>query len=223
MESLVNVLVTGGDGFIAKNLCDHLIRTPKVNLIKFNRSDSDHYLRMQLEKAGVVFHLAGENRPLDESDFEKVNKELTERICEILIDLKSRVCFILASSIQATQDNAYGISKLGAEAAAINLHKLNRNPVIIYRLPGVFGKWSKPNYNSVVATFCHNVANDLPIHVDDEAKQLSLVHIDDVVKSFLDVYNFSQKDIRFVDISPIYKVSLGDLAQHIYSFAESRR
>ena len=84
---------------------------------------------------------------LSASDFEKVNKELTERICEILIDIKSQACFILASSTQATQDNAYGSSKLAAEAAAINLHKLNRNPVVIYRLPGVFGKWSKPNFH----------------------------------------------------------------------------
>jgi UDP-2-acetamido-2,6-beta-L-arabino-hexul-4-ose reductase len=129
---------------------------------------------------------------------------------------------VLASSTQALLDSDYGRSKLAAEEAVIKLYKSNGNPVAIYRLPGVFGKWCRPNYNSVVATFCYNVANALPIQVNNAQKNLKLAHIDDVVASLVGQITSRSSGLSFPLVSPEFEISIGALAAKIKSFHVSR-
>ena len=218
----MKVLVTGASGFIAKNLIPHLEELDKTEVITFIRNDSEQMLEELLASSDFVFHLAGENRPVSQEAFEQVNAGLTIKICEILHRTKNTIPLILTSSTQALLDNTYGRSKLAAEHAVTELSKTNGNPVVIYRLPGVFGKWCKPNYNSVVATFCHNIANDLPIQVNDPVKTIILVYIDDVISSFLGTLQTIQPGIQRKEVKPEYNVSLGDLAAQIEAFKHCR-
>ena len=145
---------------------------------------------------------------------------MTEYICELLIKYSLNTPVIFSSSTQADLDNDYGKSKLNGEKLFFNLNQSNGNPIFIFRLPGVFGKWSKPNYNSVVATFCFNSINNIKLEITNEDKIISLVYIDDVTKKFCKVLNTNEKGYFFKDISPTYKIKLKNLAQKIISFKE---
>jgi UDP-2-acetamido-2,6-beta-L-arabino-hexul-4-ose reductase len=129
---------------------------------------------------------------------------------------------LYTSSIQATSENPYGASKLAAEASLMALQNDTSSPVYLYRLPNVFGKWSRPNYNSAVATFCHNIANDLPIQINDPSALVRLVYIDDVVAEFLRIMDERPAGVLQPEIAPVYSISVGDLAGRIRSFKESR-
>ena len=177
----MNVLVTGSNGFIGKNLIIHLNEL-NINVLTYTRKNSIQDLPDLIKKSNFIIHLAGENRPKDEKNFNIVNVQLTKSICELIRSTGKHIPIILASSIQAAFDNAYGKSKLDAELILKKLESDTGNPIHIYRLPGVFGKWCKPDYNSVVATFCHNISNNLSIQVNDSSFELSLVYIDDVVE-----------------------------------------
>ena len=183
------VLVTGANGFIGKNLLVRLGELPGYTSIQFVRGDNPDTLPNLVAQADAVVHLAGENRPVDESAFETVNAGLTEALCNAIQGETNstgrRIPLILASSTQAERDNPYGRSKLAAEQAVYRLAESTGNPVVVFRLPGVFGKWCKPNYNSVVATFCHNIARGLPIQINDPTASLKLVYVDDVVDALL--------------------------------------
>lgn len=218
----MNVLVTGSKGFIGKNICLYLSEFTKVKVFTFDRLDSYVELEDRLARADIVIHLAGENRPKLLIDFEKVNTKLTQTICKILSKQNNQATVVLTSSIQALSDTDYGRSKFAAEEAVRKLNKTNGNPVSIYRLPGIFGKWCRPNYNSVVATFCHNVANGLSIQVDDPLKVLKLVHIDDVVASLVDHITSCSSELNYPSISPEFEITLGALAKKIKSFKASR-
>ena len=170
----MKVLVTGADGFLGKNLCVHF-EEKNIQVLKFLRDSELNLLEEYVYKADAVIHLAGENRPNDPAAFEATNVELTKTLCDLVSKFIKNVPIIFASSIHAGLDNAYGSSKLAAEKALINLDKNLDINLAIYRLPGVFGKWCKPNYNSVVATFCHNLANGLPIKINDATTKLKLV------------------------------------------------
>jgi UDP-2-acetamido-2,6-beta-L-arabino-hexul-4-ose reductase len=174
----------------------------------------------------AVVHLAGENRPSDVSAFSEVNEGLTRVLCDAIrseyADSGRRIPLLLASSTQAEQDNPYGRSKRAAEQAAEQLAADGGHAVRIFRLPGVFGKWCKPNYNSVVATFCHNLAHGLPIQIHDPDTQLRLVYVDDVITAFIAALEKSEEGLSFEAVEPEYSVTLGQLAAQIDAFDACR-
>jgi len=214
-------LVTGSKGFIGKNL---VVRLNELNIqvVNFTRENSIQDLEELIKDVDFVVHLAGENRPKDEKDFDIVNAELTISLCEAISSSGKKIPIILASSTQASLDNAYGKSKLDAEIAVKALESDKGCPVYIYRLPGVFGKWCRPNYNSVVATFCHNISHDLPIQVNNSDFELNLVYIDDVVEEFVKVMQGVEGVKKELLVRPEYKIKLGDLANQIKTFREGR-
>lgn len=218
----MNVLVTGSKGFIGKNLCLFLAEFPDIKLATFDRVDSEDKLLELLLNTDVIIHLAGENRPKSVVDFDLVNTKLTQSICKILNDYDIQASILLASSTHALLNTDYGRSKLAAEEAVVELNRNKGNPTAIYRLPSVFGKWCKPSYNSVVATFCHNIANDMPIHVDDENKLLKLAHIDDVVISFLQRIKNPPIELEYPLLFPEYEVTIGAVVEQLRSFQSSR-
>jgi UDP-2-acetamido-2,6-beta-L-arabino-hexul-4-ose reductase len=215
------VLVTGSNGFIGKNL---VVRLNELGIFSelFTRGNSIKDLENLVKKVDFIVHLAGENRPVDEKNFDIVNAGLTMSICEAVRSTGRKIPIILASSTQVELGNAYGKSKSDAEMIVKEFEKSTGNSVYIYRLPGVFGKWCKPNYNSVVATFCHNISHNLPIQVSDPSFKLNLVHIDDVVKEFVRIIQGRQDDKKKPSVQPEYKIKLGDLAIQIEIFRESR-
>jgi UDP-2-acetamido-2,6-beta-L-arabino-hexul-4-ose reductase len=217
----MNVLVTGSNGFIGKNL---IVRLNELNIqvAAYTRENSTQDLEELIKGTDCVVHLAGENRPKDEKDFDIVNAGLTASICDAVRSSGKNTPIILASSTQADLDNAYGKSKLDAEEAVKVLEVDTGCPVYVYRLPGVFGKWCNPNYNSVVATFCHNISHDLPVQVNNPDFELSLVYIDDVVKEFVKVIHGLRDGKKELSVQPKYKIKLGDLSTQIQNFKESR-
>lgn len=218
----MNVLVTGSNGFIAKNLIQFLSEKSDINVLTYNRNSTNEQLEQTVKCADWIVHLAGVNRPLDEQEFIDGNVSLTQRIADILKQANKATPIILSSSIQAERDNAYGQSKLGGEQVLLELQQAQGNPVYICRLANVFGKWSRPNYNSAVATFCHNVANDLPIQINDPEALVRLVYVDDVVDTFWRMLEGSfVADQQFV-IAPEYQISVGDLADTLHGFKASR-
>jgi len=217
----MRVLVTGSNGFIGKNLIIRLNELD-IQVLTYTRESSTQNLEGLIKDTDFVVHLAGENRPKDEKDFDVVNARLTMSICDALRSLGKNTPIILASSTQAEFDNAYGKSKLNAEIALKVLEVDTGCPVYVYRLPGVFGKWCKPNYNSVVATFCYNISHNLPIQVNNPDFELSLVYIDDVVEEFVKIIQGAKDDKKELLVQPEYKIKLGDLAGQIKMFKDSR-
>ena len=220
----MKVLVTGAEGFIGKNLVVRLGELPSFEVIKAVRSDSKDILRAKLANADALIHLAGENRPKTPEGFNTGNVKLTDTLCELMFELDVKIPILFSSSTQAILNNAYGQSKRSAEIRIESYSKASVNTAVIYRLPGVFGKWCKPNYNSVVATYCNNIATGLPIRIDDPTYIINLVYIDDVIDSFIEwLKGPSLSGTSFKTIDPVYKISLGELAKQIQEFAKSRK
>lgn len=218
----MRVLVTGSEGFIGKNLMIRLAELPDYEAIGFDREDSLEDLAKRLGQADAVVHLAGVNRPTDVKEFADGNANLTMRLCDLIAATGRKIPLIISSSIQADLANPYGESKRSAEEAGEALAANAANPVTIYRLPGVFGKWCRPNYNSVVATFCHNIANDLQIQINDLGASLNLVYVDDVVGEFLRAINDMPAGLSRGEVCPIYNITLGELAEQIKAFKNCR-
>lgn len=218
----MRVLVTGSRGFLGKNLVVRLGELPNCEILRFDREDSLAGFVDKLRQADVVVHLAGENRPKDEANFAQGNAELTKSVCASIQKSERKVPIILASSIQADLPNVYGQSKRAAEQAVEQLYAQTANPAVIYRLPNIFGKWCKPNYNSVVATFCHNIANDLPIQINDPSTQLKLVYVDDVVSAIVRTLGNAMQGLKWGSVEPIYSIGLGELAAQIQAFKSCR-
>lgn len=218
------VLVTGAEGFIGKNLVERLTRRNDINLLCFDVDTGKGKLEEYLASADVIYHLAGVNRPPDPSEHEAVNTGLTAILAETLLRLKRKPLVVLSSSAQAALDNPYGVSKRKAEEALASFAEASGAPVRIFRLPGVFGKWCRPNYNSVVATFCHNIAHGLPITISEPAKELQLVYVDDVVASFLDLLSEEspRPGCERRSVGPEYCLTLGELAEMITAFKAIR-
>jgi UDP-2-acetamido-2,6-beta-L-arabino-hexul-4-ose reductase len=220
------ILITGANGFIGKNLIVRLNERPDARVTTFVRGDELSSLPKLVSKTDVVVHLAGENRPANEAAFEHVNAGLTSSLCHAIEqDYKSNgrhIPLVLASSTQASLDNPYGRSKLSAELSVHALSSETGNPCVIFRLPGVFGKWCKPNYNSVVATLCHNLARDLPIHVNDPAHIVRLVYIDDVITALLAALDSPALGCVQAQVEPEYAVTLSELANQIRAFSACR-
>lgn len=220
------ILVTGAKGFIGKNLVFRLRELSDTSVVEFVRGDEALSLPHLIAQVDAVIHLAGENRPVDLGAFEEVNRGLTAVLCNAIQHEyrthRRHVPLVFASSAQAEVDNPYGRSKLGAEEEVINLAQSIDNPCAIFRLPGVFGKWCKPNYNSVVATFCNNISSNLPIKIDNPSACLRLVYVDDVVTAFLSVLDTPLSGCIKCSVAPEYSVRVGELADQIMAFNESR-
>jgi UDP-2-acetamido-2,6-beta-L-arabino-hexul-4-ose reductase len=225
-QPICRVLVTGANGFIGKNLVVRLRELPHFVVTEFVRGDAPEALPGLLAQADAVVHLAGENRPADEGAFAQVNTGLTVAICDALAVEQRRsgrqLPLVLASSAQAERDNSYGQSKLAAEQAVQALCAATGHPAVVYRLPGVFGKWCKPNYNSVVATFCHNLARGLPLQINDPVARLQLVYVDDVVSSFIAALDEPAQGLAHGEVAPVYDITLGELAAQIRAFGDCR-
>jgi UDP-2-acetamido-2,6-beta-L-arabino-hexul-4-ose reductase len=218
------VLVTGAAGFIGKNLCASLAQRKDIEVLPYDIDDSPETLADCAARADFVFHLAGVNRPQNIGEFDKGNRGFTEELLDMLEKSGRKAPVVMTSSIQASLDNPYGISKKAAEDAVFNWSSQTATDGLVYRLPNVFGKWCRPNYNSVVATFCHNIARGLPIQVNNPETRLSLVYIDDVVEELVAAMDgAAQKgDDGFCHMTRTFSVTLQQLADTIYSFAESR-
>ncbi len=220
------VLITGSKGFIGSNLLIKLRELSSFSVSTFDRGDSVDVLQKILAQSDAVIHLAGENRPKDDSAYERTNVGLTISLCDAIrneyISSGRKIQLILASSTQATLNNPYGSSKLAAENVVHNLCSEIKNSVVIFRLPGVFGKWCKPNYNSVVATFCFNIARELPIYVKNPNAQISLVYVDDVVRSIVAELTIYNPGLSLASVSPEYLISLNELATQIREFHANR-
>ncbi|MFQ3190639.1 MAG: UDP-2-acetamido-2,6-beta-L-arabino-hexul-4-ose reductase [Paraglaciecola sp.] len=224
----MKVLITGANGFVGKNLQLHLSERSDVEISCFTREHKLSDLSVLVSDADIVFHLAGVNRPQDPAEFKQGNADLTESLCKALQEAGKDIPVVYSSSIQAASENPYGDSKRGAENELLDHAEKSGSSVFIYRLANVFGKWARPNYNSAVATFCHNISQGLPIQVNDPTAEINLVYIDDVIASFLQVLDgqligsdFIEKD-GFVEIEQQYHISVGELANQIQSFKDSR-
>jgi len=226
----MKVLITGAGGFVGKNLQLHLAEREDVEVVCFTREHSVAQLPDLLQGVDFVFHLAGINRPQDPQEFVTGNVDLTQVLCQavgaIAVARGKKVPLAYTSSIQADRDNPYGLSKRRAEGALFELRSEHGVPVHVFRLPNVFGKWCKPNYNSAVATFCYNIARGLPIQVNDLAAPVTLVYVDDVIERFMQLMDGSD-DCRdaagFDAVTPQYGTTVGELAKLIQSFKDSRQ
>jgi len=219
------ILVTGSEGFIGKNLIVRLQELDNVVIKSFDKEDNLDTLKKYLQSSDFIFHIAGVNRPKNVVEFRKVNVGLTKTIIKLLEEMNKKIPIVITSSIQAELDNPYGKSKKMAEDELIKYCNKNSVPVYIYRLPNVFGKWSRPNYNSVVSTFCYNISHNLDIMISNPEKELKLVYIDDVVNEFIRLLFKEDRDFKkyFYNIKRIFKISLGELADKIYQIRDIRK
>ena len=231
----MNILITGAKGFVGKNLVATLnnIREGKdmsysfhkdLNILEYDLDTDPTLLSEYCAKADFVFHLAGVNRPKEEAEFMQGNFGFTSQLLEALKNAGSTCPIMLSSSIQAQLDNPYGKSKLAGEQLLRQHGEETGSKVLIYRFPNVFGKWCRPNYNSAVATFCHNVARDLPITVNNRATELTLVYIDDVVTELIHALQGQEhREDDFCCVPVTHKVTLGQIEDLLYQFRDSRR
>lgn len=218
----MKVLVTGSNGFIGKNLIVRLGELAGYEAIAFNRTHSLADLKSRIDQCDAIVHLAGVNRSNDIKEFAKGNVDLTAHLCEMMAATDRKIPLIVSSSVQASFANPYGESKRMAEKACEKFSLVSDSPISIFRLPGVFGKWCNPNYNSVVATFCHNIANHLPIQVNDQSALVRLVYVDDVVSAFIRMLGDMPPGFTQGKVEPVYEITLGDLALQIEGFQNCR-
>ncbi len=229
----MKILVTGAWGFIGRNLTESLknIRDGKdktrrlkiEDVYEFGSQSDASLLEEYCRKADFVFHLAGVNRPESTADFMRVNRDFTKQLLSALAHCGNACPVMLASSVQAALDNEYGKSKREAEALLVSHAASCGAKALVYRLPNVFGKWCKPNYNSVVATFCHNTAHGLPISIHDKAKELELVYIDDLVAELLDALegkDHKSADGKYCTVPTVHRKNLGKIADLLADFAK---
>ena len=226
MEKNSPILITGAGGFVGKNLVATLRTAGYTDLMLFEKDDTPETLADYCRRAAFVVHLAGINRPTDPSEFYTGNAGLTDTLLANLEAVGNTAPVLVTSSTQAELDNDYGKSKRQAEEAIFAHRRRTGAMVYVFRMPGVFGKWCRPNYNSVVATFCHNVAHGLPIQVRDSAFSLPLVYIDDVVACILAAFDgdvmMDRSATPICHMHPIHEVTLGRLAELIQGFAAGR-
>ena len=216
----MNVLVTGANGFIGKNLINHL-NDQSINVLTYTRANSIKDLSGLLMESDFIIHLAGANKPKDKKDFDAINEGLTSLICDTSRAIGRKIPIILASSLQAGMDNPYGQSKVKAEIVVQKYKADTNSSVYIFRLPGVFGKGCKPNYNSVVATLCHNLNHNLPIHINNPSHELKLVYIDDVVKKFINIVQGKIDIKKELFVQPEYRITVGELNKQLNIFKEN--
>ncbi|MEI7831971.1 MAG: NAD-dependent epimerase/dehydratase family protein [bacterium] len=220
----MKILVTGANGFVGKNLIALLKLRTDAEILPYDIENTPAELEAMLGQADLMFHLAGVNRPQNVEEFATGNTGFTGEICEKLIALGRAPKIVISSSIQAAQENPYGASKRGAEEELQRYCTATGAEGVVYRLKNLFGKWCRPNYNSVTATFCYNIMHDLPIQISDPAHALELTYIDDVVSAFIaEVDASAATGFRFADALPFHAITLGMLADLIRGFRAHRQ
>ena len=220
----MKILVTGANGFIGKNLIEELQHKEYNEIYKCDINTTEQELEEYIEKCEFIFHLAGVNRPEKEEEFMKGNFGFTSEMLDLLKKHNNKAPIVITSSIQAELDNPYGKSKKAGEDLMFSYEKETGAKVMVYRLPNVFGKWCRPNYNSVIATFCYNIARDLSIKVNDPEVILNLVYIDDVVEELIGALEGkAHYNDKFCYVPTVHIQKLGDIANLIYSFRETRK
>lgn len=219
----MRILITGAGGFIGKNLTARLTALGYAQLLPYERDTDPARLAEYAASCDFVFHLAGINRPQDNGEFYTGNTDLTRRLLSLLEQAGNTCPVLVTSSTQAALDNDYGKSKRMAEQALFEHGEKTGARICCFRLPGVFGKWCRPAYNSVVATFCHNIARGEEIFVRDAGAAIDLVYIDDVVDAFLQALAGEEtRQDRYCVLGPVYSTTLGFLADTLTSFREGR-
>ena len=219
----MKILITGAKGFIGKNLIAELRNRKYTDIFEFDIDTDASLLEAYCKEADFVFHLAGVNRPKDQSEFMEGNFGFTS----ILLDIRKKYCntcpIMISSSIQAGLDNPYGKSKKAGEDLIFDYGKETGAKVLVYRFPNVFGKWCRPNYNSAVATFCHNIAHELPITVNDPSVVVNLVYIDDVVEELIRALESNENKVdKYCEVPILHTITLDEITDLIYSFKKSR-
>ncbi|OCH40304.1 UDP-2-acetamido-2,6-beta-L-arabino-hexul-4-ose reductase [Vibrio cyclitrophicus] len=217
----MKIVVTGAQGFIGKNLCVMLSEKGYNSVAQIDQDTPEEMIKQALSSADFVYHLAGINRPKDESEFTTGNADFTEFVVKVLKANGRNTPIMLSSSIQASLDNAYGTSKAQAETLVVEYGKETGAGAFIYRFPNVFGKWCRPNYNSFVATFCHNVVNDIDINIHDPSAPVNLVYIDDVCHALIALLK-GGVDSGFKQVPVEYNTTVGEVAGLLKAFKESR-
>jgi len=224
MNKGIKILVTGAKGFIGKNLLAELRNREYTNIFEVDIDTSKELLNIYAKECEFIFHLAGVNRPKDEKEFMEGNFGFTSELLDLLKKHKNNSSVLITSSIQAERDNAYGKSKKAGEDLIFDHAKEMGTKARVYRLPNVFGKWSRPNYNTVVATYCHNIARDIEIQVNAPDAELNLVYIDDVINEFINTLEEKRNKVdKFYEIPVVHSIKLGELAELIKSFKNSRK
>jgi len=219
----MKVLVTGAGGFLGRNLVAELQNRGFEDILEYDVDTGESLLEEYARECGFVFHLAGVNRPSDEKEFMKGNCGFTRHLLGLLEKHSNTVPFLFSSSIQAELGNPYGLSKRAAEEVVLDYGRKSGVPVYIYRLANLFGKWSRPNYNTVVATYCHNIARGLDIQINNPDAELHLCYVDDVVEEFLRALDAAPtRKGGYCAVSVSYRIKLGELAEKIRGFSECR-
>jgi len=220
----MKILVTGSEGFVGKNLVSELKNRGYNDLYLYDKNTPFEKLEKWTKDSDFIFHLAGVNRPENEKEFMKGNADLTSRLTELLEKNKNNAPIMISSSIQAEKDNLYGKSKKTGEDYILKYGEKNNVPVYVYRFSNLYGKWSKPNYNTVIATFCYNIARELPIKVNNPNAMITFQYIDDVVNELINcMEGRPNKEGDFYDVVEKDTKSLGEVANLIKSFKESRK
>jgi UDP-2-acetamido-2,6-beta-L-arabino-hexul-4-ose reductase len=220
----MKILVTGAKGFIGKNLIAELKNRKYEDIFEYDLNTSREDLERYTKECDFVYHLAGVNRPETEEEFMQGNFGFTSDLLGLLEKNNNKAPVLITSSIQAERNNPYGLSKKAGEDLIFSYGDRNSIKTYVYRLPNVFGKWSKANYNTVVATYCYNIARDLKIQVNNPEAELNLVYIDDVVEEFINAMEGrGDKKGEFYQVETTHNIKLGDLAELIKSFKESRK
>ncbi|MDD3389271.1 MAG: NAD-dependent epimerase/dehydratase family protein [Bacilli bacterium] len=219
----MKILVTGAQGFVGKNLC--LVLNEKGHQVfEYDLGSTKEELVRWIKEADFIVHLAGVNRPLTNDEFYNGNANFTFELTSLMEEYSCKSPIIYSSTIQAERDNDYGRSKKMAEDYLREFSIRTGTPVFIYRLSNLFGKWSRPNYNSVIATFAYNIARDLPIRIDDSEAMINFIYIDDLVFTMLNMIENPQQ-VKIQDyyfIEPNYPIKIGQLANTIRQFKASR-
>jgi len=220
----MRVLVTGSKGFIGKNLLERLGRMDDVEIITFSKDDAIESLSSKITDIDFIFHLAGVNRPENVDEFYEGNRDLTQKIIDVIQESGKKIPILISSSTQVERDNDYGKSKREGELALEKYAKESETVTYIYRLPNVFGKWSQPNYNTVIATWCHSITRELPIQINDESVEVNLVYVDDVINQFIrHLDENGKRGTVYGEVSPLYVKTLGEIKELLFAFKESRK
>ncbi len=219
----MKILVTGAKGFIGKNLITELKNRKYNDIFEFDRETDPSLLDDYCKESDFVFHLAGINRPEAQSEFMEGNFGFTSKLLRYLRKNNNPCPVMISSSIQAENSTPYGESKKAGEDLLYEYSKEMGAKVLVYRFPNVFGKWCRPNYNSAVSTFCHNIAHNIPIQINDSSVVMNLVYIDDLVNELINALEGKENKVdKFCEVPVVHTITLGEIVDLIYSFKKSR-